>query len=58
MGSKNICEDIMPDMNDFHAFKSTSGGSSGGSGGGSGLSKWRVVLIIVALLTFLGQCSG
>lgn len=47
----------MPDLNDFHAFKSTSGGSLGGSGGGSGLSKWIVVLIIVALLTFLGQCS-
>lgn len=26
----------MPDMNDYHAFKSTSGGSGGSSGGSSG----------------------
>lgn len=25
---------VMPDMNDFHAFKSTSGGDDGGSNGG------------------------
>lgn len=48
----------MPDLNDFHAFKSTSGDSGSGSGGGFGLSKWIVVLIIVALLTLLGECSG
>ena len=48
----------MPDLNDFHAFKSTSGGAGSGSGGGSGLSKWIAVLIITALLTLLGKCSG
>ena len=48
----------MPELNDFHAFKSTSGGSGSGSGGGSGLNKWIVVLIITALLMLLGECSG
>lgn len=32
----------MPDLNDYHAFTSTSGGSSGGRGGGcsSGCEPW------------------
>lgn len=42
----------MPDMNDFHAFKSTSGGDDGGSNGGGG-GNWDfgcgwVVIVIVA----------
>lgn len=44
----------MPDMNDYHAFKSTSGGSdSGGSGdnGGRGFGcGWIVIVIIVIML--------
>lgn len=44
----------MPDMNDFHAFKSTSGGSgSGGSGGGGGRGfgcGWIVIVIVVIML--------
>ena len=41
----------MPGMDDFHAFKSTSG-SSGGSGG---LFTW--ILVIVAVLWIIGKLS-
>ncbi len=40
----------MPDMNDYHAFKSTSGGSSSGSGGGGGLGCGGFVLVILAIM--------
>lgn len=44
----------MPDMNDYHAFKSTSGGSGGsssGGGGGKGFGcGWIVIVIVVILL--------
>ena len=41
-------------MNDYHAFKSTSGGSgsSGGSGGGSFGCGWVVIAIVVIALIF------
>jgi len=45
----------MPDMNDYHAFKSTSGGSGGSSGGGGGKGfgcGWIVIVIVVFLLIF------
>ena len=45
----------MPDMDDFHAFKSTSGGSDGSSGGGGGKGfgcGWVVIVIVVLLLLF------
>ena len=42
----------MPDMNDFHTFKSTSGGS-GSSGDGSGFGcGWVVIVIVVLMLLF------
>ena len=48
----------MPNMDDFHAFKST-GGGSGGSGGGSGGSGCfpRVIFIglVILLLYLLGK---
>lgn len=47
----------MPDMNDFHAFNST----SGGSGGGGGCLPWKTIIIIAVIyiiLTLLGKCSG
>lgn len=47
----------MPDMNDFHAFKSTGGGNGGGGGFGCSPGFWTIV-IIIALLWLLGQCSG
>ncbi len=47
----------MPDLNDFHAFKSTSGGSGGGGGLGCSSGFW-VAIVIIALLTLLGKCSG
>ena len=43
----------MLDMNDYHAFKSTSGGSGGSSGGGGGKGfgcGWIVIVIVVILL--------
>ena len=43
----------MPDMNDYHAFKSTSGGSGGSSGGGGGKGfgcGWIVIVIVAILL--------
>jgi len=43
----------MPDMNDFHAFKSTGGGSGGNSGSGGGFGcGWIVIIIVVAMLIF------
>lgn len=49
----------MPDMNDFHAFKSTSGngGDSGGGGGGC-LKPILIIGIIVLVLCLIGQCAG
>ena len=38
-------------MNDYHAFKSTSGGSGGGFGGGFGCG-W-VVIVVVMLIFFI-----
>lgn len=44
----------MPDLNDFHAFKSTSGGSSGkGGGAGIGCAAWIVIGIVTILLISL-----
>ena len=41
-------------MNDYHAFKSTTGGSGGGGGGGSiGCLGWTVIVIGLVLLISL-----
>ena len=44
----------MPDLNDFHAYKSTSVGSggTGSSGGGIGCAAWLVIAIVVFMLIF------
>jgi len=43
----------MPNMDDYHAFKSTSGGSGGSSGSGGGLGcGWIVIVIVVFMLIF------
>lgn len=44
----------MPDLNDFHAFKSTSGdgGSGGGKGSGFGCGGWAVIVIVVFMVIF------
>lgn len=45
-------EEIMPDLNDFHAFNSTSGGSSGGCGSGIG---WLIgVIVLTVIFALLG----
>jgi len=46
----------MPDLNDFHAFKSTSGGGGTGGGGGSGCFTW--ILVGLAILWIIGKLSG
>lgn len=49
----------MPDLNDFHAFQSTSGGGGGGSGGsggrgcGGGIFTW--ILVIAVILWIIGK---
>ena len=48
----------MPDMNDYHAFKSTSGGSSSGSGGGGGLGCGGFVLVILAIMLIYFIATG
>ena len=48
----------MPDLNDFHAYKSTNGSSSrtGGSGGGIGCAAWIVIGIVVFMfISFLAD---
>lgn len=45
----------MPDLNDFHAFKSTSGGGGSG-GGGSGCFTW--ILVGLVILWIIGKLSG
>lgn len=43
----------MPDMNDYHSFKSTSGDNNSGSGGGHGFGLgWVVIVIVTVLLLF------
>ena len=45
----------MPDINDYHAYRSTSGcgdNSSGNGGGGIGCVAWIVIVIAVVVLIF------
>ena len=48
----------MPDLNDFHAFQSTSGGSgsNGGAGSSGGCLIW--VLAGLAILCIIGKLAG
>ena len=51
----------MPDMNDFHAFKSTSGGDRGGSSGDGCLKPivfFTIVIIILCLVRNHRQLCG
>ena len=49
----------MPDLNDFHAFKNTSGddgGSGGGKkGGGFGLGWVVIVIVAIMLVSFIAD---
>ncbi len=40
----------MPNINDYHAFKNTSGGSGGSGGSGIGCAGWIVIGIVVFML--------
>ena len=50
-------ETIMPDMDDYMAFKLTSGDGDGGGGGSSG-GCLPVILIALAILGLLGKIVG
>ncbi len=44
----------MPDMNDFHAFNSTKGGSGGGGGCCLGcISPWVITVSIILIIIYL-----
>ena len=46
-------------MNDYHAFKSTGGGSDGGSsGGGGGFGCGCIVIVIVVLMLIFFITNG
>ena len=46
----------MPNLNDFHAFKNTSGGSSGsGKGGGLGCGWVVIVIVVFMLISFIAD---
>ena len=47
----------MPDMDDYIAFKLTSGDDDGGGGGASG-GCLPVILIVLAILGLLGKIVG
>lgn len=49
---------VMPDLNDFHAFKSTTSGNQGGGNGSGCLKPWVVIVIIIAVLILIGKCSA
>ena len=46
----------MPDLNDFYAFK-MSGGSSGGDDGGGCLRPILIAVIVIGILSLIGQCN-
>ena len=48
----------MPNLNDYHAFKSTNGDNEGGSGhngGGFGCGWVVIVIVLVLLISFIGN---
>ncbi len=48
----------MPDLNDFHAFKSTTDGSSGGGSIGCLSPTIIGVIVIILILYIIGKLSG
>lgn len=49
----------MPDLNDYHAFKSTNGGDkNNGSYGGQGFGCGWVVIVLVAILLLFFIADG
>ena len=46
----------MPNLNDFHTFKSTKGnGTSGGKGGGFGCGWIVIVIVVFMLISFIAD---
>lgn len=47
----------MPNLDDYHAFKNTSGGGSGGGkkGGGFGLGWVVIVIVAIMLVSFIAD---
>lgn len=48
----------MPDLDDFHAYKSTSGGSSGGASGFGCSGGFIWVFAILSFLYIIGKLAG
>ena len=48
----------MPDMDDFHAFNSTSGGSGGGGGLSCGGSMFTWMLVVIGIRWLIGKIAG
>ena len=49
----------MPNMDDFHAFQSTTGGGSGGGDSGGCLSPTAItIVVIIAILYIIGKIAG
>lgn len=46
----------MPDLNDFHAFKSTSSGGNSGGGNSPGCFTW--ILVGLAIIWLIGKMAG
>ena len=47
---------IMPNFNDYHAFKSTDGGGGGGSGCSGNGFLW--IIVILFILWAIGKITG
>ena len=48
----------MPGMDDFHAFKSTSGGAGGSGGAGCGSNIFIWIIAIIIFLWMVGKIFG
>lgn len=49
----------MPNMDDFHAFQSTTGSGSGDSDSGGCLSPTAItIVVIIAILYIIGKIAG
>ena len=48
----------MPNLNDYHAFKSTCGGSGSGGFSSGCLKLVLTIVVIVLVLCLIGQCSS
>ncbi len=48
----------MPNMDDFHAFQSTTGGGSGGGCSGGCLSPTIITIVVIVAILYIMQCDA